>query len=99
MTEIAAWMEFAKTLGVAAPLVGFLVYIYHKSDSERRETQKHFLEALQTTMVTNAQDRQANTAAMVELTATIRERETASSAEHKEMLLILQRIADKLESK
>lgn len=97
MGEFATWVEFFKTLGIAGPLVGFLVFIYNKTDSERRDTQSKFLDALQTTMLTNAQDRQANTSSLVELTATIRERETASSQEHEKMLSIMQRIAERLE--
>ena len=98
MNEIAGgWVEFFKTLGIAGPLVGFLIFIYNKTDSERRETQSKFLEALQTTMLTNAQDRQANTAALLELTSTIRERGVASTAEHEKMLTVLQKMTEQLD--
>lgn len=97
MSDFATWVEFFKTLGIAGPLVGFLIFIYNKTDAERRETQSKFLEALQTTMLTNAQDRQANTAAMMELTATIRERGVASTQEHEKMLALMQKMADKLD--
>ena len=97
MAEFGAWVEFFRTLGIAAPFVGFLVFIYQKTDSERRETQSKFLEALQTTMVTNAADRASNTAALIELTTSIRERGASSSQEHEKQLVILQQIADRLE--
>ena len=97
-TDLGAWVEFFRTLGIAGPLVGFLVFIYQKSDTERRETQSKFLEALQTTMLTNAQDRQANTAAVMELTTTIRERGVASTAEHEKQLLLMQKMLDKLDA-
>lgn len=97
MADIAAWAELLKTLGIAAPLVGFLIFIYNKTDSERRETQSKFLDALQNAFIQAAADRQSNTAALMELTATIRERGTASMAEHEKMLMIMQKMADKLE--
>ena len=99
MADVASWIEFFKTLGIAGPLVGFLIFIYNKTDSERRETQSKFLEALQTTMLTNAQDRMTNTTALSDLTVAIRERGMASTQEHSAQLALIQRIADKLESR
>lgn len=95
--EVGAWVEFFRTFGVAAPLVGFLVFIYNKSDTERRETQTRFLGTLETTIANGAADRQANTAATLELNATIRERGVASTAEHEKMLAIMHKMLERLE--
>lgn len=97
--EVTGWVEFFKTLGIAGPLVGFLVFIYNKTDSERRETQTKFLDALQTTIANTSLDRQANTTALIELTTQIRERGVASGAEHEKQLVLLQKIADRLDAR
>lgn len=96
--EITAYVEFFKTLGVAAPLVGFLAFIYNKTDSERRETQSKFLDALQNTIASNATDRQANTAALVDLNSAIRELGRASTVEHDKHLTALNSIIQKLDA-
>ena len=97
MAELGAWIEFFRTLGIAAPFLGFVVFIYQKSDAERRETQGRFLDALQTSIQTMGADRQANTTALAELNTTIRERGVASTAEHEKMLQLIQRLIEEIE--
>jgi hypothetical protein len=41
------WAELFKTVGVAAPLVGLLIYLLRQATEERREITNRFLAALE----------------------------------------------------
>ena len=78
-------------LGVSAPLVLILVYLLWQSNQERRETTTKFLEALQTTIKTNAESTAQHTSAMIEM-------KSQSSVEHREMITELRHLTDAIKN-
>lgn len=67
------WGELARTLGIASPLVGLLIYLLRQATEERREITDRFLVALETTVAGSSKAMQENTAATRELSVTLRD--------------------------
>lgn len=76
------WGELMRTLGVASPLVGLLIYLLRQATEERREITNRFLGALETTVAGATRATQENTVATRELSATIEANRKSSVDEH-----------------
>ena len=74
--------ELMRTLGVASPLVGLLIYLLRQATEERREITNRFLGALETTVAGATRATQENTAATRELAAATEASRKASVDEH-----------------
>lgn len=80
------WVETAKTLGVAAPLVLILVWILDRTTRERERITSQFLTTLQTTITTNSTTQTQMVEAIKENTAAIKESSRSASEEHTRLI-------------
>lgn len=76
------WGELARTLGVASPLVGLLIYLLRQATEERQQITDRFLSALESTVAGASKAIQDNTSATKELSATIEANRKSNIDEH-----------------
>lgn len=80
------WIETAKTLGVAAPLVLILVWILDRTTKERERITTQFLTTLQTTITTNTATQTQTVEAIKENTSALKEFSNRASDEHNRLI-------------
>ena len=83
-------------LGVAGPLVGFLIWSLRENTKERQEITKNFLTALQTTITTATAHQNQLSQLVTEVIASLRALERRSSEEHAQALATQELIRERL---
>ena len=86
MEQVPAWVEIAKQLGVAVPLVIILFYLLRQANDERQRITASFLATLESTIRANADAMSLVTTSLGEIAASIREVAGRASAEHAQIL-------------
>lgn len=76
------WGDLARTLGIASPLVGLLIYLLRQATEERQNITDRFLSALESTVAGATKAIQDNTAATRELSVSIEANRKSNIDEH-----------------
>lgn len=83
-------------LGVAGPLVGFLIWSLRENTKERQEITRNFLTALQTTINTATANQGQLAQLVADVVSALQMHDRASSAEHASSLQALELVRERL---